>query len=132
MADDDAARVRSVLARELDTISAYERAARETASPEVRAFLLHLAREEKEHVAEAVALLRRLDPEQEAEFLAPARGLEHFLEGRRAAAPDRLRRPEADPPPGSAPERRDAPRPVPGFTVGSLKPVWAPNRRGEP
>lgn len=109
MAADDAARVRSVLARELDTISEYEAAAREAASDEVRAFLRHLAREEKEHVAEATALLRRLDAEQEAEFGAPDGTLEHF-QGRPRPGPV-----PAAPASGGAPPAR--------FTVGSLKRV---------
>lgn len=64
----DVARIRSVLARELETINTYEALAREARSPETRAFLLHLANEEKEHVAEATALLRRLDAQLEAHF----------------------------------------------------------------
>jgi rubrerythrin len=106
MAADDAERVRSVLARELDTISEYERAAREAGSEEVRAFLRHLAREEKEHVAEATALLRRLDAEQEAAFGEAPADLAHFL-GTGTGAPS-----------PAAPVR-----PARGFTVGSLKKV---------
>jgi phytoene/squalene synthetase len=103
MAADDAARVRSVLARELDTISEYEAAAREAGSEEIRAFLRHLAREEKEHVAEATALLRRLDADQAAKFAEPDGSLAHFRGEPRRAGP---------PPAGPAPA---------GFTVGSLK-----------
>lgn len=65
---DDAARVRSVLSRELETISHYEAMATRATLPGVRDFFLHLASEEKEHVAEAVAVLRSLDLAQNAHF----------------------------------------------------------------
>ena len=64
----DVARVRLVLMRELETISVYEALAREAHGAEVKAFFEHLALEEKEHVAEATYLLRKLDPAQEARF----------------------------------------------------------------
>src|SRR3954463_1688006 len=64
----DVARIRSVLLRELETVNNYEELARQAASEEVRAFFLHLAAEEKEHVAEATLLLRRLDADQDAHF----------------------------------------------------------------
>ncbi|MGQ0506764.1 MAG: ferritin family protein [Myxococcaceae bacterium] len=64
----DLARVRSVLLRELETINSYEELARQASNDEVKAFFLHLAKEEKEHVAEATLLLRRLDADQEAYF----------------------------------------------------------------
>jgi hypothetical protein len=65
---DDVARIRRVLARELETINEYEAFAAASKSPEVRTFFTHLAQEEKEHVAEATHMLRRLDPGQEAHF----------------------------------------------------------------
>lgn len=67
----DAQRVRQVLARELETISHYEALAAAAERPELRAFFLHLAEEEKEHVAEATAVLRRLDAGQELQFQKP-------------------------------------------------------------
>ncbi len=89
--DDDRARVRAVLARELETISFYEQLARAAEVAEAKAFFEHLSREEKEHVAEATALLRRLDADQEATFQKeyPA---EHFTGA-------------AKPPPAPMPER---------------------------
>lgn len=63
----DVARIRQVLARELETISEYEELARAAESQDVRAFFLHLAEEEKEHVAEAVYLLGRMDPGQKTQ-----------------------------------------------------------------
>jgi rubrerythrin len=73
----DVALIRRVLARELETINEYEASARSASSPEVAAFFLHLAAEEKEHVAEAVHMLRLLDAGQEAHFSKPV-VLEHF------------------------------------------------------
>ena len=68
---DDVARIRRVLARELETINEYEAFARAASSPEVRAFFLHLAAEEKEHVSEAVHMLRMLDTGQDTHFTQP-------------------------------------------------------------
>jgi hypothetical protein len=73
----DAARVRFVLLRELETITEYEDLARTAESPEMRTFFLHLAEEEKEHVAEAIFLLRQLDPGQHAQ-LGKSFSDEHF------------------------------------------------------
>jgi hypothetical protein len=93
---DDVAFVRRVLARELDTINEYEALAKRAQDPRVRAFLSHLANEEKEHVAEAMALIRSYDVEQEAKSAAVDVGAEHFS--------------------GAATQVVRA-----GFTVGSLK-----------
>jgi hypothetical protein len=127
---DDVARIRRVLARELETINEYEAFAAASESPEVRAFFSHLAQEEKEHVAEATHMLRRLDPGQEAHF-AQGTPAGHF-EAAPAAAP--LASPTPAPPladPGldptlqpqrvlyglqAPPSARAAP-----LTVGSLK-----------
>lgn len=65
------ARVRFVLQRELETITHYELLAADAQGPEMKQFFLHLAAEEKEHVAEATALLRRLDQGQDAHFQKP-------------------------------------------------------------
>jgi hypothetical protein len=67
----DVARIRRVLARELETINEYEAFAQSSAHPEVRAFFAHLAAEEKEHVAEATQMLRMLDAAQDAHFTQP-------------------------------------------------------------
>ncbi|WP_426752005.1 ferritin [Myxococcus sp. Y35] len=68
---DDVARIRLVLARELETINEYEAYARASSNPEVRAFFEHLAAEEKEHVSEAVHMLRMLDSGQNEHFAKP-------------------------------------------------------------
>lgn len=67
----DVARIRRVLARELETINEYEAFAQASSNPEVRAFFLHLAAEEKEHVSEATQMLRLLDSAQDGHFANP-------------------------------------------------------------
>lgn len=129
--ESDAARVRLVLMRELETISVYEALAREAQSPEAKVFFDHLAAEEKEHVAEATWLLRKLDPGQESRFQATYSEA-HFAgaaassPGPSAPAPapfipEDLRLPSD---PRLAPHAIPAPTsPVSGsFTVGPLKP----------
>ncbi|PTL81033.1 ferritin [Vitiosangium sp. GDMCC 1.1324] len=141
----DVALVRRVLARELETINEYEAHARASSSPEVRDFFLHLAAEEKEHVAEAVHMLRLLDAGQEAHFAKPV-AAGHFqgaVEGKPSpapAAPSPAPEPAAPPParagrnaqaetPSLLPPQRvvygvPAPPPSPGaqpLTVGSLR-----------
>src|SRR4051812_9250845 len=117
----DVQRVRQVLARELETISHYESLAAAAERPELRAFFLHLAGEEKEHVAEATQLLRRLDAGQELQFLKPFPAT-HF-------EPPAAARGAQPSPGGPLPDARKAlyatpspPAPHGGtFTVGSLR-----------
>lgn len=91
----DVARIRRVLARELETINEYEAFAQASSNPEARAFFAHLAAEEKEHVAEATQMLRMLDSAQDTHFANPiAPG--HFQKA--AGAP-----PALSPAPPSAP-----------------------------
>lgn len=109
----DVARIRRVLARELETINEYEAFAQASSHPEVRAFFLHLAAEEKEHVAEATQMLRMLDTAQDGHFTQPiAPG--HFQKaiGPPAAAP-------------AAPATPAAPAPAPATNVGraALEPI---------
>ncbi len=97
--------LRSVLARELETINEYEVMAGEAEDAHIRAFFLHLAMEEKEHVAEAMALINERDPEQKRELDEADTRPEHFLSGETA---------KGEPVPSlHAPSR--------SFTVGSLK-----------
>lgn len=93
--EDDLLLVRDVLARELETINSYLRLLRSAKSERVRAFLAHVTDEEKEHVAEALEIIKELDPVQAA-----------LLE----------RGPHAAPPPPQI-----LPQPMQGFTVGSLR-----------
>lgn len=115
---DDRARVRAVLARELETISFYEQLAGAAEAAEAKAFFEHLAREEKEHVAEATALLRRLDADQEATFQREY-SAEHFdAAAKKPPAPMPERLPVE---PGRVLHAIPAP-PIGGkLTVGSLR-----------
>jgi rubrerythrin len=64
----DLPRIRQALARALETVSLYEASAADASSDEVRDFFTHLANEQKEHVVEAVAMLRKLDGTFDALF----------------------------------------------------------------
>src|SRR5690606_1055440 len=115
--------LRSVLARELETINEYEVMAGEAEDPHIRDFFLHLAEEEKEHVGEAMALINERDPDQKRELDEADTRPEHFLLGetRAASSVTSLQRS----PPASASQLTPAQstsgaRPLP-FTVGSLR-----------
>lgn len=60
--------LREDLIGELQAISQYQHHIDETDNEEVRHLLTHIMIEEKEHVAEIVKLLRKLDPDQEKKF----------------------------------------------------------------
>lgn len=99
----DVARIRRVLARELETINEYEAFAQASSNPEVRAFFTHLAAEEKEHVSEATQMLRLLDSAQDAHFANPI-------------APGHFQKAVGAPPapsPAAAPAATAAPSPAP-------------------
>jgi hypothetical protein len=57
----DIARVRSFIARELDTINEYAAWAEAAEDPVIKQMLLHVTEEEKEHVAEGMRLLHAVD-----------------------------------------------------------------------
>lgn len=102
--------LRAVLARELETINEYEQMAEQAEDPHIRAFFLHLAKEEKEHVAEAMALINERDPEQKQELDEADTRIEHF-NGQLGGASK-----------ASAPNITTGPTGGPmGFTVGSLR-----------
>lgn len=96
--DDDLMLVRDVLARELETINSYLRLLRSAKSERVRTFLAHVTDEEKEHVAEALEIIKELDPVQAA-LIDHNPHTEH---------------------PGNPPSAASLPQ-VSGFTVGSLR-----------
>lgn len=60
--------LRDILIRELETINTYQNQLEQAQSAEVRDFLSHIIEEEKEHVAEAIELIRKFDPAQAALF----------------------------------------------------------------
>lgn len=63
---DDAVVVREFIQRELETINAYHAMILRASDVAVRRMLAHAMDEEKEHVAEGLALLGRLDAQQAA------------------------------------------------------------------
>lgn len=91
--------LRSTLARELDTINEYERMIHQAGSVEVKRLLAHLRDEEKEHVAECMEYIRRLDAVQDGLFSVD---IEAHVGGAPRTAPTA------------------GPKPL-GLTVGSLK-----------
>ena len=99
---DDLARLRLVLARELETINEYEAHARAASSEKMCAFFTHLADEEKEHVAEAMALIHELDAVQAQESAEVHTDHAHFA-GK------------------STPEIKPTPMSRLRWTIGSLK-----------
>ncbi len=80
----DLALLREVLARELDTISQYERASFSASDKRLQAFFRHLAREEKEHVSEAMALVHEYDAEQKQEWDETNTSADHFEMGKKS------------------------------------------------
>jgi rubrerythrin len=60
--------LRIAMIAELDAISLYEQLATQTPSPEIKAVLMDVAKEEKTHAGEFQALLLNADPEQVAEL----------------------------------------------------------------
>jgi rubrerythrin len=62
--DQDLFTVREILIRELETINTYQTMLERSQRPEVKDFINHIVQEEKEHVAEALDLIKNLDPEQ--------------------------------------------------------------------
>jgi rubrerythrin len=70
MADekDDVMLLREILARELDTINMYQSLLGQATLAEVASFINHIVDEEKEHVAEAMELINKLDARQAARF----------------------------------------------------------------
>jgi rubrerythrin len=96
--------IRDILIREIETINVYQRMAANTKSPDVAGFLHHIIEEEKEHVAEALELIKRYDPSQ-AQLLASERDWRHASESNQhSILPD-----------------QDGPTTGHTFTVGALK-----------
>lgn len=64
--------LREIMVRELETIHRYQDMLERAGHPDLQRFLAHAIFEEKEHVAEALQILRALDPMQDA-----ALGVDH-------------------------------------------------------
>jgi rubrerythrin len=113
--ESDAALIREILARECETVSSYEALAARATDPATRTLIQHLAREEKEHIAECAKFLARLDAEY-ADYLRQP--LQHVLgapePGAAMQAEEALRR-------GAVPATRPpASQPSLSWTIGSL------------
>jgi hypothetical protein len=98
--------LRQFILREIETINAYDAMLRQVDSEDVQRMLAHAIYEEKEHVAEGLQLLRRLDPMQDRAMQADHS--DHFAPdgpGARALAALRDNQPlppKAANPPGAA------------------------------
>ena len=68
----DVVLLRDILARELETINTYQSLLERARTNDVVEFISHIIDEEKEHVAEAMELINRIDPKQAARFGAGA------------------------------------------------------------
>lgn len=111
----DLARIRSFIARELDTINEYAAMAEASEDPIVRELFFHVTREEKEHVAEGMKLLTALDTDQSAKLGTHADVL--LAHG---TPPDA---PEARAPSAAKAAPLSSPQASAGLTVGSLRHV---------
>lgn len=100
--------LRAVLARELETINEYEVMAEQAEDPHIREFFLHLAKEEKEHVGEAMALINERDVDQKRELDEADTRFEHFRGAPAAAG-------------GGGPSPAGSAVGPPRLTVGSLR-----------
>jgi rubrerythrin len=72
--------LRLAIMAELDAINLYEQLANMTEDENIRTILLDVAREEKTHVGEFMALLLKLDEEQVEELEAGKEEVEELLE----------------------------------------------------
>jgi hypothetical protein len=70
MDQEDVVLLRDILVRELDTINFYKGLPSRARRPDVAAFIAHITDEEKEHVAEAMNFINKLDAAQAARFTA--------------------------------------------------------------
>ncbi|MCO4760356.1 MAG: hypothetical protein KC502_02555 [Myxococcales bacterium] len=73
----DASLIRTIMARECETVNEYEELAAKAESEAVRNLILHFAKEEKEHIAECSQLLEKIDADYEAFLKKP---LSHVYE----------------------------------------------------
>ena len=72
--------LRLSIVSELDAISLYEQLAETASSEKVKKTLLDIAKEEKTHVGEFQALLKKLDPEYKSELKKGKKEVENLTE----------------------------------------------------
>jgi rubrerythrin len=71
--------LRAAIIGELDTVNLYEQLADLTANEDIKADLLDIAREEKEHIGELQAILLKLDPEQAEKLVSGKKEVEELI-----------------------------------------------------
>ena len=114
----DAELLRHVMARECETVNEYLAMAERAQSPEVKGLLLHLAHEEKEHIAVCVKELMKVDADHKMWMEKVHAPLD--AEGRRlntSASGDHSPGPNPTQQVGAAPSTVAG---KPQFTIGSL------------
>jgi len=72
--------VRLAIIAELDAINLYIQLAEAVDDEDIKKVFLDIAREEKTHVGEFLAILKRLDPEQVSELEAGEKEVEELIE----------------------------------------------------
>ncbi len=72
--------VRLAIIAELDAINLYIQLAEAVDDEDIKKVFLDIAREEKTHVGEFLAILKRLDPEQVSELKAGEKEVEELIE----------------------------------------------------
>ena len=87
----DAHLLRTVIARECDTVNEYNELAAKASEPAIQALLFHLADEEKEHIAECSLLLARLDPSYQSYLKKPLSHVDPSLDFETPAVDEPLR-----------------------------------------
>ena len=114
----DADLLRHVMARECETVNEYLALAEQAQSPEVKGLLLHLAYEEKEHIAVCAKELMKVDADHKmwmekvhAPLDAQGKRLNTSATGDHSPGPTPTQSVEAAPSAASA---------KPQFTIGSL------------
>jgi rubrerythrin len=119
--ENDLSILRALMARELDTINHYQRLADDADDESAREFFLHIQEEEKLHVAEALALIARMDADQ-TELLRTGFRAGH-RPGEIPERPPQEAVERALPAAAQPPKPGDARRREPALTVGSLRGV---------
>lgn len=117
--DHDLGLLRSLLARELETINHYRLLASRAEEGDAREFFLHIVEEEKLHVADVLRAIARLDADQ-------ARLLESgYATGHAPGETPTPKRADSPPPPVASPSRETSSprlaRTAGELTIGSLR-----------
>lgn len=112
----DATILREILARECETVNHYQALAATAESASVRELVLHLASEEKEHIAECARLLAHVDTEYAAMMAKPLQHAIGPLAPEEGQAPPAEIQPSPEAPPSRSPRAHPG---MPGATLSS-------------